>query len=500
MRIPAGTGAQRIVRESRKAGRAEWELFWHSRPLREHDVLYESFAGNGVLDNPEAIFRGLLADPRYEHLHHIWVLDDPGAHPDVVAEFARNPRVRFVRRGSPHYSRALATAKYLVNNATFPAEFSKRDGQVYVNTWHGTPLKTMGYDEPEGGRGSRNVLRNLLAADYLLASCPFMAEMYESAYRLRNLAQGEIVTEGAPRVDRQFLDAAGRTAARAGLRDAGLPVTDDARIVLYAPTWRGESFHSPTNDVAALAARVRSLRERLPDDHVVLLKVHQQAFQHARLEPDLADLLVPNDVPTNVVLGVTDVLVNDYSSIFFDFLSTGRPIIFFTPDGDHYRGTRGLYPAPAETLPGPTVTRVDDLARLVRAVGTNGTDDPLTTHAANYARARELFASKDDGRATSRVIDVVFGGEREGLDVRPVSSDGRRRLLLYLGGMKSNGITSAALSLLDNIDHDRYDVTAFYVHSNDPDRRKNEALINPRVRLVPRTGGMTPSKLHRRDH
>ena len=172
----------------------------HSLPVRPDVVLYEAYGGRGVLCHPEALFRGLLRAPDLAHLTHVWVLGDREANAAVVEELRDHPRVRFVRPGTAAYIRHLATAGYLVNNATFPAGFGKRDGQVYLNTWHGTPLKAMGYDEPEGLVATRNVVRNLLMADYLLTSGEYMTRrMYEGAYRLTNLFAGEVIDEGGPR-------------------------------------------------------------------------------------------------------------------------------------------------------------------------------------------------------------------------------------------------------------------------------------------------------------
>lgn len=492
---PVRSAAQR----ARRVGNHEWRHYWHRQPIQADTVLYESFAGNGMLCNPEAIFRELLSDPDFSQLRHIWSIAGDEMYRAAAAEFRGNAKVEIVRYRSPQYFRALATSQYLVNNATFPPEFTKRPEQVYVNTWHGTPLKSMGYDEPGGGPASKNVIRNFLAADYLLASSDYMAEqMYESAYRLDNVYKGHIVTEGAPRVDRQVLTEREALATRARLRAAGLSLRDDHKLVLYAPTWRGESFHLPTNDITLLASRIRALRKQLPDDHQVLLKVHQQVYRFAGEHPDIRDVLVPNDIPTNVVLGVTDVLVNDYSSIFFDFLSTERPIIFFTPDIQDYGSSRGLYLEPDE-LPGPVVTSVAALAQLVRACGTGSADDPLSSHAGAMADARKRFASLDDGGVTKRIIDIVFRDRHDGYNVRPARSDSRETVLIYLGGMQSNGITTSALNLLDNIDHDRFDVSVMYNYSRQRDRLKNEAAIHPRVRVIPRIGSMTLSKRQSRN-
>jgi CDP-glycerol glycerophosphotransferase len=486
-----------VARKARKTAGFEWRTFWQRKPIKDDIVLYEAFLGDGVLDNPEAIFRELLAAPDMAHLTHYWVLNE-AAWEKKPAEFASHPRVRFVRYRSAQYFRLLATAKYLVNNSTFPYEFGKRPGQVYLNTWHGTPLKAMGYDEPKGGVGARNVLRNLVSADYLLTTSDYMTErLYECAYRLRNVYAGKIIRTGTPRVDRQTLSAARRSALIGRLEGAGVTIEPGDKVVLYAPTWRGESFHAPTNDVAILEDRVRQLRDRLPEGYRVLLKVHQQAYAYAAARPGMRDLLVPNDVVTNELLGLTDVLVNDYSSIFFDFLATGRPIIFFAPDRSDYTGYRGLYLS-EEELPGPTVTTITGLAAAITAAGNGSPDDPAVSHAAVYREAQQRFTPLEHGGAASRVVDIVWRGAEDPGQVFALEPDGRERILMFLGGMLPNGITSSVLNLLDNIDHDRFDVSVFYVHSERRARSAQVEAINPRVRLFPRVGSPAPSKFDRR--
>ncbi len=485
---------QRLMRKLVAAGPHELKAAVRSLPVDPDLVVYESFAGNGMLCNPEAIFRALLADPGQQHLRHVWVLADLTAYASTVAEFRGDARVRFVRRGSVAYHRALATAGLLVNNATFPPVWGKRPGQTYLNTWHGTPLKAMGYDESQGGRGAVNVLRNLMMADYLLSTSAFMSEqMYEHAYRLVNIAPGEIVEVGYPRTDLQFGDERHREETRERLRSAGVRLPSHDRLVLVAPTWKGESFHTPRNDVADLADLVDDLEGRLPDGHRVLLKVHQQVYRFASTEPRLAGRLVPNDVPTNAVLGVTDVLVTDYSSIFFDFLSTGRPVLFHTPDRQEYDGYRGSY-LPVEELPGPQSSTTVELAELITSIGSGSPLDPVVTHGARYEAARARFAPKDDGGATQRVIDVVVRGRREGHEVRRTRHDGRRTLMLYLGGMMSNGITSSALNLLRTIDHSVWDVSVVVGPIDNEDRSANADAIDPRVRQFARNGGAPMSK------
>jgi CDP-glycerol glycerophosphotransferase (TagB/SpsB family)/glycosyltransferase involved in cell wall biosynthesis len=461
---------------------------WREQPLVQDAVLYESFFGNGMLDHPEAVFRHLLGLPEFAHLRHIWVLDRLADHPEVTAEFADDDRVRFVELESGAYLEALATSRYLVNNSTFPQVFAKRPGQVYLNTWHGVPLKHMGFDLPDGGIISRNIVRNFLNADYLLSANDYMTRtMYRDAYRLQGIYRGAVIEEGQPRVDRQLQAEHDPASVVRRLEEHGARVAG-RRIVLFAPTWRGDSFQDPQANAAQLVSAVRKLQAALgTDEHVVLLKVHQAVYRAVRDRVGNAEFLVSNEIPTNLVLAATDLLVTDYSSVFFDFLVSGRPLVHFVPDLDEYVDGRGLYLDAAE-LPGPTCGTIPELVELVA----KGLEEAVPV--ARTVQAAEVYCPKDDGAATERVVDIVFrGADESAYTVHRDFGTDKQRLMVYLGGMKSMGITTSALNLLRNLDYDRFDVTAYWVHGRGQDRVKNARLIDPRVRVIPRAAVLNGS-------
>ncbi len=466
---------RRVVRVSAQYAR------WREEPVSTDTVLYEAFFGKGMLDSPEAIFRYLLDQPDQLHLRHVWVLDDLEGHQETRTEFAGHPRVSFVELESPEYLRALATSTYLVNNSTFPQTFAKRPGQVYLNTWHGIPLKRMGFDMPEGGIVSRNIVRNFLSADYLLSANPFMTEtFYRRAYRLQGIFRGAVIEEGQPRLDRQRQSEEEPDVARRLLEQRGTDL-NGRRIVLYAPTWRGDRFQEPHVNAAQLLSTVRQLQSALdPEKYVVLLKVHQAIYEAIRARVPDATFIVADSIPTNQVLGVTDVLVTDYSSLFFDFLATGRPVVYYLPDLDEYRDSRGLYLDPEE-LPGPVCDTISDAVDHLRQA-LDGSPASVRSK-----EAAEVYCPHDDGSVTKRVVDLVFrGADESAYTVHRDFGTEKETLLVYLGGMKSMGITTSALNLLRNLDYERYDVTAFWVHSRGRDRVKNAILIDPRVRVIPR--------------
>lgn len=174
--------------------------------------------------------------------------------------------------------------------------------------------------------------------------------------------------------------------------------------------------------------------------------------------PDLEKCLIPNSVATNRILAIADVLITDYSSIFFDFLATGRPVLFHTPDYSEYGSNRGFY-IELEDLPGPTSHNLAELAMQLESIGTGAVSDPVVSHRSAYEKARALYCPHDDGGASDRVINIVFDKTDSVSGLIDISECKKIKLLIFLGGMKSNGITSSALNLLENIDYRRFDVS-----------------------------------------
>ncbi|WP_435298360.1 CDP-glycerol glycerophosphotransferase family protein [Timonella sp. A28] len=454
--------------------------------IDESKVLYEAYGGNGMLCHPEAIFNELLADPNYQHLKHVWVLKDLKRFSTLVEEFSNRKNVSFVIYNSYEYYRELRTAKYLINNVTFPQQFSKRPGQIYVNTWHGVPLKKMGYDIPGKAIETRNMIRNFWAADYLLSAGPEMTNtMYLGAYKLKNVFNGKILELGNPRIDRHFSARANSEQAKELFQQYGLNL-DERKIVLYCPTWRGANYSSPEDSASDLLKVVQSLQESLDStQYRVLLKAHQVVADKVADKLGDSSMLVPNDIPTNLILGLTDLLITDYSSVFYDFLETKKPIVFYTPDLETYKTYRDVYKDITE-CPGYITQTQDELNSTVKTALSGSFIDPEISQ--KYEEASNNYCASDDGNASKRVIDVVFGGNTTLSGIRSDFSDGRKKILIYIGGMAPNGISTSALNLLQNIDYEQFDVTALIPYTRENKKIANIRLINENVRLIARDG------------
>ena len=458
----------------------QWVRCYRSAKLDPAMVLYQTHSGASMSCNPYAIFRALLDDPEFAHLKHVWVLDSYAEIGLRSAEYAGHPNVTFVRFKTREYLEALASAGYLIQNTTFPSYFTKRPGQVYVNTWHSAgAVKKMGFDLPQGNYVSRNVLRDLMMADFIVAPNALMARMYAESFRLRGLYRGTILDFGYPRNDVTL------NTPPAGvldeLRQRGVRVDPAKKVILYAPTWRG-TIGNVRAGVDELEQFRATLAERIDsDDYQIPIKPHLYHYNQLTGEQRLSGQYIPRHFNTNGLLAAVDILVSDYSSIFFDFMVTGRPILFFVPDLVEYTRERGLYFTPDE-LPGPVT---DDPAAIAGWI--NDLDATVDAHAERYARVRALACAHEDGRSARRTVDAVFRGRRlDGVTDGPIEPD-RQRLLFYAPDLDSHGATEALLALVGAFDRTRYDISVAGIGHGRASRDNLERITDARVFV--RVGG-----------
>ncbi len=473
-------GTQEAFKSSDSKRRTRYAYYYKYCKVRDHVVLYESFYGKGMLCNPYAIFLELLGDPEFKDYIHVWVLKDPKVDQVLIDRYRDHKNVIFVPYGGKTYLKYLATAKYLFNNSTFGNYFVKKKEQVYVNTWHGIPLKTLGYDMPNGPVESTNVVRNFLQTDYMISASPFLTEIYQKSYRLEHLYGGKIIEEGYPRLD--ILVRSDRNEVLNRLRSYGVGVDGNKKIILFAPTWRGTTFAQASSDISFCYA----LKERLEQiidttQYQILIKLHQQVFELVR-DTLSDDFFVPSMIDANEMLAVTDILINDFSSIYFDFLATGRPVLFYIPDLELYSEQRGLYRG-TESLPGPCTDSVEELGSWINQIETTFAENQH-----KYDAEREWSNGYTDGSIAKKIVDIVFRRNEEGYKIHQPALD-KKRILVSRGRMRVNGISTSLLSFLENLDYERFDVTLMLQSTSVAEEKKLMSRIPSGVRIMVRNSG-----------
>lgn len=484
--MPKIDSAKRLPSKIKRLIKNEIRTFWQNYPIQDNTILFESFSGNGMLCHPEALFKQMLSRQDFKNHRFIWVINDFDRYSKSMNEHKSDHRVRFVKYLSFEYYKALSTSKYLINNVSFPTQFVKRPGQVYINTWHGIPLKKMGYDIEDRASDAKNIVRNFLAADYLLSSSRSMTEsMYAKAFKMENIFEGVVIEEGSPRTDRQYDKEAATGEFNHRLAEEGLS-PDSREVILYAPTWKGESYFSPFTDASALQHIIKRIESGIDTTRFrVMLKAHQVVSDVVSEIPSLKNHVIPNSVPTNVALGAASYLITDYSSIFFDFLPTKRPILFYIPDLMEYRKYRDLYLDP-EDLPGPVSQNADELVKSLHKALSAPKDEFAGSF--QYNALAKKYTSSDNGNVCDRVINSIFSEGIGSYNSSKLNSSSKLKLLIYVGGMIPNGITTSALNLLDNIDYEKYDVTVLCPFSANDMQQRSYRQVNKKARLVFRFG------------
>ena len=437
------------------AAAARYAEYRETASVRQDVVLFESYHGAKINCHPYALFQSMASDKRFAGHTFVWSLRRGEA---VPPSFEEREDVVIAERESDLYLRYLAVAGTVITNVSFPPYFVRRAEQKYLNTWHGTPIKSLGRDIKPGYLEHANVARNFLQATHIISPCSWTTEALLDKYDVRALFTGSVAEIGSPRSDSGLkASEARRQEVR---RDIGIPA--DMPVVLYAPTWRGTQG-APGADVQLTNDAISQL-DALNGKVTVLFRGHHYAEAELRSN-GLGERLVPDHIDTNELLSVVDVLITDYSSIFFDFLPYNRPIVFLTPDEEEYNLERGLY-FTVDDLPGVICRSVNTLSRSVEQTlqyVSSPSDDPTT---GERVRWLDRYAPHEDGNASSRALDFLL----DDLSHAETILDTTKPLVLLRSSLLPNGITTSARNLVHSIDSK----SAVFVNINDPAALKSD--------------------------
>ncbi len=411
-------------------------------PIAQKTVLFEAYHGARMSCVPFAIFKAMLADPEFAGYSYVWTFNphDEGEN-EIYAQYKRMANVTFCRRHSARYLKALASAKYLVNNKTFHHYFAKRPEQVHLSSWHATAFKTLGKDQYGSMGQYGNVAKNYLQTDYLVMPNRLTSDVLLDSCDVRSVFQGHVIEAGYPRSDLTLNTDPAEVRARL-VRMLG--IDPDKRIVLYAPTWRGEVGAAiDTSDV--IVDNITALAETLPEGFQLLLKVHDRTYAFAKANPALSSLAnCPDWYETNELLSAVDVLITDYSSICFDFLCMRRPIIHYVFDRAEYERTRGLYFDMETEMAGPLCYTAEEVNAAIARI-----DEVFEEYRERHESLIERLAYHEDGHASERVLDIVFRGKSMDYAYRTEDTT-KTRVLVAAGGVGThNAHLLDALSALD---------------------------------------------------
>ena len=383
-----------------KAIRLAYRFTYRLVPCDDKTVLFVSFHGRGYSDNPKAIYEYMRSQKQFAKYRFVWAIKHR-REKNIQIEGAK-----IIEYFSIPYFFYLARSRYWIVNCKLPTYVLKKPGQIYLQTWHGTPLKRLAHDiQLEEGA---SFYRSRMTADqmvhtydvdvakytYMISPNHFSTEVFQSAFRIN---RERLIETGYPRND--ILSNYTEKDKQDVLKKYGLPA--DKKIILYAPTWRDNQFNT-SGYLFELKVDFKMWKEILGQDYIILYKPHYLIINKMKKDKVLEGFVyeINADAEISELYIISDILITDYSSVFFDYAILKRPIYFYMQDiAEYQHELRGFYLDIYKDLPGSIYE----------------TEKPMLEDIAegvfDYKRLdkfNERFNYLEDGKGAKRVVDILF--------------------------------------------------------------------------------------------
>lgn len=369
-------------------------------PVKRNTIIFESFYGKQFNDNPKVLYEYIKE--HYPNYKLYWSFDRRHKH------LFQEDNINALSRFSLRWILVKGRAKYWITNSRLPLWIPKPKHTVYLQTWHGTPLKKLGADIEEvqmPGTTTDKYIRNFLFEagkwDYLVSPNAYSSAIFKRAFGFA----GTMIESGYPRNDALY-NRNNQIEITKIKRE--LNIDPDKKVILYAPTWRDNQYYSTGKYKLDLQLDLDKMQAALGEDYVILLRMHYlmyealdfKAYQHfvkdVSTYPEVSDLFL-----------AADMLITDYSSVFFDYANLKRPMIFFAYDIEEYRDQiRGFYFDFEQEAPGPVVKTTDEVIEAIIAHDPEKEEENASLESF-YSR----FCYLDDGNASKRVVEQILPGE-----------------------------------------------------------------------------------------
>lgn len=368
-------------------------------PVKENVVIFESQYGGKFDDNPKAIYEH-IKQTNTEKYQLFWSINYRNR--DII----NDEDVQVLYRFSIRWLYYMARAKYWIVNSRMPKWLPKRKETKYVQTWHGTPLKKLALDMDTIGMPGNSLeaykksfLKETKKWDYLIAPNQYSKDIFKSCFAFEKV----FIDSGYPRNDVLF-HKNNRKDINGIKKKLGLPL--DKKVILYAPTWRDDYYISRGKYRFKMPFDLDKMAEILGDEAVIIFRAHYlvaESLDGIAERPNFFNFSIKEDI-SDLYL-VSDMMITDYSSVFFDYANLTRPILFFAYDYEHYRDhLRGFYFDIEKESPGPFVTKTEDFYSYLSDYIKNG---EFIHYQPKLITFHDTFCEWEDGHASQEVLEEI---------------------------------------------------------------------------------------------
>lgn len=290
-------------------------------------ILFVSFGGKKYDDSPQVLYEKMINDKRFDNFEFVWAFNEP----DKV-EIQRGKKIKIDT--VKYFITALKARCWITNSSIQRGLNFKGKNTFYINTWHGTPLKKMGSDIESDNKSFKPKAK--WEEDIMIAQGKYDVDVFS---RVFGIDRNKFIITGLPRNDRL---------ANVKERDIEtilrkMNISKNKKIVLYAPTFREYERDEQMNCVMNIPIDFKNWKQELGDDYVILFRAHYEVAKTMKVFDNNFVIDVCDYPNLNDLMIISDILISDYSSIFFDYSILNKPMIAFTYDYDKYNSNRGMY-------------------------------------------------------------------------------------------------------------------------------------------------------------
>ncbi|MFV0394054.1 MAG: CDP-glycerol glycerophosphotransferase family protein [Coprobacillaceae bacterium] len=379
--------------------RLSYRVCYRLVPSQQQTILFISFHGKGYSDNPKAIHEYMMQQEAYKNYRFIWAIKHHKSKNISISN------AKIIEYFSISYFYYLARSKYWIVNCKLPNYVLKKPNQIYLQTWHGTPLKKLAHDieVPETTTFYRSGMsmhemhttydNDVSKYNYMISPSSFTTKVFQSAFQIEAKRLLEI---GYPRND--ILSVYTDTMVQEMKQKYRLP--SDKKVILYAPTWRDNSFNMK-GYTFSLEVDFKLWQEILGDEYIVLFKPHYLIVNDFNIEQfkDFVYYIEPEKDISDLYI-ISDILITDYSSVFFDYAILEKPIYFYMYDLDEYKNElRGFYLDIYQELPGPIFENEKEMLQTIQ--------EQIFDYQV-VSKFNERFNNHEDGNASKRAVDAII--------------------------------------------------------------------------------------------
>lgn len=368
-------------------------------------VIFGCFGGKSYTCSPKAIYEYMLADNKYNDYTFIWSFKEPTKYEYLL----KNKNTIIVKQASKRYYKYLAKAKYWIFNYKIAEHIYPKKNQVFLQCWHGTPLKRLGCDliHFDNALNTIDAMKKRYKIEakkfsYFISPSKFATEKFRSAWNLKEVGKENIIIEqGYPRND--FLFNYTNEDVQKIKKELGIE-NINKKIILYAPTYRGNQHEAGVGYTYKEEVDFERFQKELQDEYIILFRPHYFVSNTFNFEKYKGFVLNASDTDDiNDLYIISDILITDYSSVFFDYANLKRPMIFHMYDLEHYRDkSNGFYFDLEEELPGKITKTDDELLKEIKRISKEFKCDT------KYMKFNEKYNYLDDGQASKRIVEKII--------------------------------------------------------------------------------------------